>query len=421
MLTFLALAASAGFASLLTPCVLPVVPLTAGYFAGRRQLSGAAPVIEATLFALGIIATFTGLGLGLSIVLGASGVTMLAANPWLNLFVATVFIAFALSLLGLYTIRIPAGFLTRADQAAREAPRILAPVLTGFVFTLATFACTAPFVGPLLVAASAGEWSRPVAGMLVYSSAFALPFFVLGLTPQWLQRLPSPGRWMMDAKFAVAALQLGAALKFLSNAGAVWGLHVLTREVVLTAWVLLAVALAATILLRSYVAGGAGLRPARVAATAASLALGAWLASGLTGKPMGELEAVLPARGETADDLPWIVNDLEAAVSIAAAEQRPLFVDFTGYTCGNCRWMESNVFTRANVREALAPYVLVRLYTDGEGEVYEKNQRLQEARFGTVALPLYAVLDASGATRSSFVGVARNVDSFVDFLRAGSE
>lgn len=421
MLTFLALAASAGFASLLTPCVLPVVPLTAGYFAGRRQLSGAAPVIEATLFALGIIATFTGLGLGLSIVLGASGVTMLAANPWLNLFVATVFIAFALSLLGLYTIRIPAGFLTRADQAAREAPRILAPVLTGFVFTLATFACTAPFVGPLLVAASAGEWSRPVAGMLVYSSAFALPFFVLGLTPQWLQRLPSPGRWMMDAKFAVAALQLGAALKFLSNAGAVWGVHVLTREVVLTAWVLLAVALAATILLRSYVAGGAGLRPARVAATAASLALGAWLASGLTGRPMGELEAVLPARAETADDLPWIVNDLEAAVSIAAAEQRPLFVDFTGYTCGNCRWMESNVFTRANVREALAPYVLVRLYTDGEGEVYEKNQRLQEARFGTVALPLYAVLDASGATRSSFVGVARNVDSFVDFLRAGSE
>lgn len=421
MLTFLALAASAGFASLLTPCVLPVVPLTAGYFAGRRQLSGAAPVIEATLFALGIIATFTGLGLGLSIVLGASGVTMLAANPWLNLFVATVFIAFALSLLGLYTIRIPAGFLTRADQAAREAPRILAPVLTGFVFTLATFACTAPFVGPLLVAASAGEWSRPVAGMLVYSSAFALPFFVLGLTPQWLQRLPSPGRWMMDAKFAVAALQLGAALKFLSNAGAVWGVHVLTREVVLTAWVLLAVALAVTILLRSYVAGGAGLRPARVAATAASLALGAWLASGLTGRPMGELEAVLPARAETADDLPWIVNDLEAAVSIAAAEQRPLFVDFTGYTCGNCRWMESNVFTRANVREALAPYVLVRLYTDGEGEVYEKNQRLQEARFGTVALPLYAVLDASGATRSSFVGVARNVDSFVDFLRAGSE
>ena len=226
---------------------------------------------------------------------------------------------------------------------------------------------------------------------------------------------------MTDAKYAVAALQLGAALKFLSNAGAVWGVHVLTREIVLTAWVVLAVALAATILLRSYVAGGAGLRPARLGATALSLALGGWLASGLTGRPMGELEAVLPARAEAADDLPWIVNDLEGAVSIAAAEQRPLFVDFTGYTCGNCRWMESNVFTRANVREALSPYVLVRLYTDGEGEVFEKNQRLQEARFGTVALPLYAVLDENGATRSSFVGVARNVDSFVDFLRAGSE
>ncbi|CAN5316860.1 hypothetical protein BH23GEM2_BH23GEM2_01100 [soil metagenome] len=421
MLTFLVLAASAGFASLLTPCVLPVVPLTAGYFAGRRQLSGAAPVIEASLFAIGIIATFTGLGLGLSIVLGASGVTRLAADPWLNLFVAAVFVAFALSLLGLYTLRVPTGFLTRADQAAREAPRILAPLLTGFVFTLATFACTAPFVGPLLVAASAGEWSRPVAGMLVYSTAFALPFFVLGLTPRWLQRLPAPGRWMTDAKITVAAVQLGAALKFLSNAGAVWGIHVLTREVVLTVWVLLALALAATILLRAYFAGGMGLRPLRVAATAGSLVLAAWLASGLTGRPMGELEAVLPARAAAADDLPWILNDLDAAVTLASAEGRPVFVDFTGYTCGNCRWMESNVFTRANVREALAPYVLVRLYTDGEGAVFETNQRLQEARFGTVALPLYAVLDDSGGTRASFVGVARNVDTFVDFLRAGSE
>lgn len=421
MLTFLVLAASAGFASLLTPCVLPVVPLTAGYFAGRRQLSGAAPVIEASLFALGIIATFTGLGLGLSIVVGASGVTRLAADPWLNLFVATVFIAFALSLLGLYTLRVPTGFLARADRAAREAPRILAPVLTGFVFTLATFACTAPFVGPLLVAASTGEWSRPVAGMLVYSTAFALPFFVLGLTPRWLQRLPAPGRWMTDAKITVAAVQLGAALKFLSNAGAVWGIHVLTREVVLTVWVLLTLALAATILLRAYFAGGMGLGPLRVAATAGSLVLAAWLASGLTGRPMGELEAVLPARAAAADDLPWILNDLDAAVTLASAEGRPVFVDFTGYTCGNCRWMESNVFTRANVRAALAPYVLVRLYTDGEGEVFETNQRLQEARFGTVALPLYAVLDHSGGTRASFAGVARNVDNFVDFLRAGSE
>lgn len=421
MLTFLVLAASAGFASLLTPCVLPVIPLTAGYFAGRRQLSGAAPVIEASLFAFGIIATFTGLGLGLSVVLGASGVTRLAADPWLNLFVAAVFVVFALSLLGLYSLRVPAGFLTRADQAAREAPRILAPILTGFVFTLATFACTAPFVGPLLVAASAGEWTRPVAGMLVYSTAFALPFFVLGLTPRWLQKLPAPGRWMTDAKIAVAVLQLGAALKFLSNAGAVWGVNVLTREVVLTAWVVLAIGLAATILLRAYYAGGGGLRPMRLAATAGSLALAAWLASGLTGRPMGELEAVLPARAASADDLPWILNDLDAAVTLASAEGRPVFVDFTGYTCGNCRWMESNVFTRSNVRAALAPYVLVRLYTDGEGDVFEKNQRLQEARFGTVALPLYAVLDESGDTRASFVGVARNVDSFVDFLRAGSE
>jgi thiol:disulfide interchange protein len=419
MTAFLLVAASAGFASLLTPCVLPVLPLIAGYFSSRRERSGAAPVIEAVLFALGIIVTFTGLGLTLSIFLGAGGVTRLAANPWLNIAVAGVFVAFALSLLGLYSLQLPTGLMNRANQAANEAPRVVAPVLTGFVFTLATFACTAPFVGPLLVAASTGEWTRPFTGMLVYSTAFALPFVALGLTPRLLQRLPAPGPWLMDLKFAVAALQLGAALKFLSNATAVWGYGFLTRELVLGVWAALAAALALTILLRGRTSGRS-LIPRGTAAAFAGVAA-VWLATGVGGRPMGELEAALPARAHSNSLLPWIVNDLDAALVQAGNEGRPVFVDFTGYTCGNCRWMESNVFTRESVRDALEPYVLVRLYTDGEGEIYESNQRLQEQRFGTVALPLYAVLAPSGEPRDSFVGVARKAENFVAFLNAARQ
>lgn len=419
MLGFLALAASAGFASLLTPCVLPVIPLTAGYLAGRRRQSGSAPIVEAGLFASGIIVTFTALGFGLATLLGASGVNRLAANPWLNLFVAALFIGFALSLLGVYSIRIPARFLTRADSAAREAPRVLAPVLAGVAFTLATFACTAPFVGPLLVAASAGEWMRPVLGMLVYSSAFALPFVLLGLMPRWLERLPRPGPWMTDVRVAVAVVQLAAALSFIANAGVAFGWDLFGREVVLGFWVSLALVLAAFVLVRT--GGWSGLSAARAAAGMLPVLAAFWLAGGMGERSMGALEAMLPPRAaHESDGLPWIVNDMDAALSLARAQDRPIFVDFTGYTCGNCRWMEANVFTRDNVQAALRPFVLVRLFTDGEGPLYARNQALQESRFGTVALPLYAVLDTDGEPRDSFVGVARNVDAFVRFIEAGA-
>lgn len=421
MTGFLIVAASAGFASLLTPCVVPVVPLTIGYFAGRRRATGETPVLEAGLFAGGIILTFTGLGLALSMLVGASGVSRFAANPWLNLFVALVFVTFALNLLGVFSIRLPGKLITRADSAARTAPRLVAPLLTGFAFTLATFACTAPFVGPLLVAASAGEWTRPLVGMLIYSAAFALPFFVLGLAPSWLDRVPRSGRWTTDLRIVIAAVQLAVALKFLSDATFVWGWGSPTREGVLTAWMLLALAAAVTILARGFAGQSRRPVPLRLVASGTMLIVGGWLWNGRAGQPLGELEALLPPRLASADvHLPWIVNDLETGLALARSEGRPVFVDFTGYTCGNCRWMESNVFTRVRVRDALAPFVLVRLFTDGDGYVFHRNQRLQEERFGTVALPLYAVLNQDGSARASFVGVARNVDAFVGFIEGAA-
>lgn len=136
---------------------------------------------------------------------------------------------------------------------------------------------------------------------------------------------------------------------------------------------------------------------------------------------MGELEALLPPRAaHKPDGLPWIVNDMGTALALARTENRPVFVDFTGYTCGNCRWMEANVFTREKVQAALQPFVLVRLFTDGDGPVFTDNQALQESRFGTVALPLYAVLGSDGTPRESFAGVARDVNAFVRFIQRGS-
>jgi thiol:disulfide interchange protein DsbD len=149
--------------------------------------------------------------------------------------------------------------------------------------------------------------------------------------------------------------------------------------------------------------------------------------TGLFGAKLGELESFLPPDLENnsarffgnsnQEKLTWIDNDLDKALAQAKAENKSVFIDFTGYTCTNCRWMEANVFPKREVEAELEKFVLARLYTDGEGEIYEKQQQFQEQTFQTVALPFYAILDASGKTVSTFPGLTRNVPEFVDFLR----
>jgi thiol:disulfide interchange protein DsbD len=188
--SFLWLAAAGGALSLLTPCVFPMIPITVAFF---NQRDGRASLKHAILFALGIIFTFTALGLVLAILVGAAGLSRFAADPVVNIVIGILFVAFALSLLGVYDLPLPFSnrFLNRVDSSAREkSGNVLGSILMGFAFTLASFTCTAPFVGPLLVSASRGEWTTPLVGMAVFSTVFALPFFVLALIPQWTASLP---------------------------------------------------------------------------------------------------------------------------------------------------------------------------------------------------------------------------------------
>ena len=160
-----------------------------------------------------------------------------------------------------------------------------------------------------------------------------------------------------------------------------------------------------------------------------SLAISFYLITGLFGAKLGELEAFLPPETEISaasrpggaggERLQWIKNDYEAALAKAKAENKRIFLDFTGYTCTNCRWMEANIFVLPQVQAEFGNMVLASLYTDGEGEVYERQQRLEQEKFGTVALPFYAVVDGDGNTIATFPGLTRNVDEFVDFLKKG--
>jgi thiol:disulfide interchange protein DsbD len=318
--------------------------------------------------------------------------------------------------------------MNRLDGLARgrEAGGVAGALLMGFTFTLTSFTCTAPFVGSLLVMTAQGNWRWPLTGMLAYSTVFAIPFFVLALAPQLISRLPRAGGWMNSVKVVMGFLEIAAAMKFLSNADLVWRWGIFTRQTVLAVWI------AVGILAVFYVLGYFRLSHdspvqsigfVRLMAAAVFLTTTIALVPGLFGRPLGELDSFLPptpaeSTTQAAENEPrWILNDLEGARRQAIQEKRMVFVDFTGYTCTNCRWMEANMFPRPEIRDELKRMVTVRLYTDGSGSVCSMQQKMQQRQFRTVALPLYVILKPDGTPVATFPGLTRDAGAFLDFLR----
>jgi len=425
---FLWLAATTGLLSLLTPCVFPMVPVTIAYFSAPEDRHSS-NVRRALLFGLGIIGTFTVLGLALAALFGAAGLNRFAADPWVNLTLAALFLLFAANLFDWLELRLPWRAINAIDRSAREKPKgsSLGALLMGATFTLTSVTCTAPFVGTLLVLASQGSWTMPVVGMVVYSTAFALPFVALAFAPRLVSRLPGSGQWIRSLRVLIGILEVGAAVKFISNADLVLGWGVFTRPVVLFAWMLLAI-VGAAYLGRGLRANFARreLRPVALIPLIVALVLAGWVGSGLRGRPLRQIEAFLPPSAPIASSTvgrgtvpTWVLNDYDGALKTARASGKLVFVDFTGYTCTNCRWMEANIFSRPDVGAELGEFVLARLYTDGEGEMYEKQQAFQERTFGTVALPLYAVVDSEGKVRATFTGLTRDPAEFIAFLHRG--
>ncbi len=431
--SFIWLAITLGALSLLTPCVFPMIPITVSYFSNHSLGNRAKAVKLATVYSVGIIATFTILGMLLAIFVGAAGINLFAANPWVNLLITGIFLFFAFNLFGAYEITVPTRVLTKLDNLTRsregEGSGIVGALLMGLTFTLTSFTCTSPFVGTILVSASQGAWQMPLVGMLAFSSVFALPFFVLALVPQWASSLPRAGGWMNSIKVAMGFLEIAAAMKFISNVDLIWNWGIFTRPFVLAIWIAIGVILAIYLLGKFQLPHDS--KPERIGAVRVmsailSLAISFYLITGLFGASLGELESFLPPETETsrnffnksdAEKLKWIENDYEGALAKAKAENKLVFVDFTGYTCTNCRWMEANVFPKKEVKNELANFVLARLYTDGDGDVYQKQQQMEQDMFGTVALPFYAIMDGDGKVVATFPGLTRNVGDFVDFLQ----
>lgn len=426
LVAFLLVAFLAGLAALLTPCVFPMIPITVSFFTKQAGDESRKRVGLASAYGLGIILMYTGLGLILAATQGGGGAQRLAASPLMNLFFAALFVFFAASLFGYFELQLPSGLVNFASRRG-SAGGYLGALFMGLTLTLAAFTCTVQFVGGVLVWAANGEWLWPILGMLSFSTAFALPFFLLALFPQYLASLPKSGGWLEATKVTLGFIELGAAAKFLSNADLVLGWKLLSRELVLALW---AICAAGTV---AYLWGkltiGHSEPPARLGRGRAwwgamFLALTLYFLWGLTGARLGgTVEALMPppewSRDPAADRRveAWH-EDYQEALAAARASGRNLFIDFTGVTCTNCRWMEQNIFTQPAVSEAMSRYELARLFTD-VGELGKAYQQMQEERYGTASLPFYAIITPDEETIATFDGLTRNADEFVAFLNAG--
>jgi thiol:disulfide interchange protein DsbD len=451
---FLAAAFGAGFLALLTPCVFPMVPITVSFFQKQSEKQHHRPMTMATVYCLGIMGTFTGLGLLMSAVFGPSALQMVAYNAWVNLAIAGVLVFFGLNLLGMFEIRMPGWLLTyTANQEGRGG--FAGVLFMALTFTLTSFTCTFAFVGFLLVAASQGDRLWPALGLLAFSAAFSLPFFFLALFPSFLKKLPRSGGWMNVVKVLMGLVEIGAAFKFFNNAdlalngeAAIFDYHV-----IMSAWMIISIATGAYLL-------GLFRLPHDVPAdhigvlrfmTAMSfLGLASYLSVGLFGndKPTGKIWAYIDSyaapqfHGGTDPTGPVLEHgrlkyalDLEKAMDFAIQQNKPLFLDFTGVFCTNCRYMEKGPMSQPAVEDKLDRFVRVQLFTDQMpptiADAAEKqrllsyNTRLQEQWFGDVTLPSYVVIPPERAALkdaskilANFLGKGEEAE-FTEFLDQG--
>ncbi len=453
---FLATAALWGLISLVTPCVFPMIPITVSIFLKQAHGSLGERLKLAGVYSLTIITV-----LGFSAFALLKFMAVLAAHPATNIALAVLFFVLALSLFGMYELTLP-NSLARRLQSKQAKGGVVGTIFGALAFTVISFTCVAPFLGGfagISAGASDGQLvalptTREVLGGLAFATAFAAPFFVLALVPGLLKALPRSGGWLDSVKVVMGFLEVAAALKFLRTAE----LRLLptpeyfTYDLVLAGWVVLSAA-CGLYLLNLYRLPHDEERPnigvPRLLFAATFLGLAVYLAPALVKSPEGKhprpagavyawVEAFL---------LPDVASegtDLQDAIERARKENKPVFVDFTGKTCTNCRINEQNVFPRPDVRGLFGQFVTVQLYTDEvPAEAFgtdpgkarrdaeaKANRAFQDGVFRDIALPMYVVLipqadgkvrvfrEPAGEGRDRYEGKINDVSDFAAFLRA---
>lgn len=417
-----------GFLAVLTPCVWPVIPMTISFFLKRGG-----GVRTAFAFGLSIIVIYVGLGLAITLFFGSSALNALSTSAPLNLFFFVLMVVFALSFFGLFELRLPSSWSTRADAKSRTMSGAAAVFLMAFTLVIVSFSCTAPIVGTLLVEAASYQLSAPIVGMSGFAIALAMPFTLFALFPRWLHQLPRSGEWMQTVKITLAFVELAFSLKFLSVADMAYGWGLLPRWLFMLLWSVLALALGGYyvyVIVRTCRSGTLRLTRTRVYAVLISLlcvmsfALSAVVLPGVWGAPVKLISAFappMPIREQA------VFGDWEEGMAYARQEGRDVLVQFTGYGCVNCREMEAYVLADEQVQEALKPLVCITLFVDSRRDDNhngiadgDENSRLQRERFGSNAQPFFVRLDARGVLQGEPFYFSTHPNEFIQWLQSAS-
>ncbi len=438
-----------GLLAVLMPCIWPIIPMTVSFFL-KRNKDKAKGIRDAVTYGISIIVIYVLLGFLITLISGGNGLNSLSTNAIFNIIIFLVLVVFAVSFFGWFELELPSKWTNSVDNKASATSGLVSIFLMAFTLVLVSFSCTAPIIGLLLAEFStSGNIAAPAVGMLGFSVALALPFTLFAMFPAWLKSAPKSGSWMNTLKVSLGFVELAFSLKFLSVADLAYGWHLLDRETFLALWIaiffLLGLYLIGKLKFQSDVMMGES-KPMPVPCVMlglVSFAFAIYMVPGLWGAPCKAVSAFAPPMNT--QDFNLNTNEVkpkytsyEEGMAAAAAQGKPVLVDFTGFGCVNCRKMEAAVWTDPRVADKLNnDYILISLYVDDKQplpspiEVTVNGQKrtlrtvgdkwsyLQQSKFGALAQPYYVTLDASGNPLSRSFSYKEDVAEYLDFLNEG--
>ena len=435
-----------GLLALLTPCVWPIIPMTVSFFLKRNNNTRKA-VKDASIYGLSIVVIYLILGIGITLIFGASALNSLATNAIFNLLFFALLVVFAISFFGAFELVLPSSWTNKMDQKADTTSGLVSIFFMAFTLALVSFSCTGPIIGTLLVqAASMNSIAGPAIGMFGFALALAIPFTLFAIFPNWLQKLPKSGGWLNTVKVVLGFLELAFALKFFSVADLAYGWGILDRETFLSLWIALFALLGFYMLGKIKLPHDSELKSVsvfRLFSALISFAFAIYMIPGLWGAPLKAISAFAPP-ASTQDfniyknEVHADYTDYESGMAEAARTGKPVMIDFSGFGCVNCRKMENSVWQDEKVKDILEnDYILITLMVDDKTplpEVIEivengKNRKLrtlgdkwsylQRHKFGANAQPFYVLLNNEGKPLGPSYSYNENVDKYIEFLEIG--
>lgn len=463
-----------GLLAIVTPCVFPMIPMTVSYFmhSSENKTKGR---IQAFFYGFSIIAIYTVIGTILAVVMGPGFANFLSTHWVPNIFFFLIFILFAFSFFGMFEITMPS-WMVNKSVSKEDKGGLMGSFFMAFTLVLVSFSCTGPIVGSILVASAGGEVLMPIIGMLGFSLAFALPFTLFAIFPGWLNKMPKSGGWLNSVKVVLGFLELALGLKFLSIADQTYHWGILDREIYLALWIVIFTLLGFYLLGKLMFSHDSPVKHVsvpRLMLAITSFAFVVYMIPGMFGAPLKALSGYIPPQATQDFDLNKIIRsnnyssgttesqenhsakysdflhlphglngyfDYEEGVAAAKKLNKPVFIDFTGHGCVNCREMEAIVWSDPRVLKILSEdYVIIALYVDDKTKLPEsdwivstydgkkkktlgkKNADFQIVKFGINAQPYYVLQDKKESKLVEPRAYDLDADAFVEFLENGKK